>query len=68
MKKVLIINGHPDKESYSSALANAYKKGAIRAGAEVREIILANLEFNPNLASVTENVPTWKRIFWTHSS
>ncbi|CAG5007344.1 hypothetical protein DYBT9275_04025 [Dyadobacter sp. CECT 9275] len=49
MKKVLIINGHPDKESYSSALANAYKKGAIRAGAEVREIILANLEFNPNL-------------------
>lgn len=49
MKKVLIINGHPDSVSFSTALAEAYKKGALRAGAEVREIVLSELDFNPNL-------------------
>jgi hypothetical protein len=28
-KKILILNGHPDKESYNYALAEAYFKGAI---------------------------------------
>ncbi|HRF39237.1 MAG TPA: hypothetical protein PK198_10635 [Saprospiraceae bacterium] len=27
--KILIINGHPDAESYNFALAEAYKKGAL---------------------------------------
>lgn len=49
MKKILIINGHPDKESFNYALANAYKKGAIAAGANVQEINIRELEFNPNL-------------------
>lgn len=47
--KILIINGHPDKESYNFALAEAYKKGAISSGAEVKEIIIRELVFNPNL-------------------
>ncbi len=47
--KILIINGHPDQESYNFALAGAYKKGALSAGAEVKEIIIRDLEFNPNL-------------------
>lgn len=48
-KKILIINGHPDKESYCFALAAAYKKGALDSGAEVQEINIRDLDFNPNL-------------------
>lgn len=48
-KKILIINGHPDVESFNFGLAAAYKKGAIKSGAEVQEIIIRDLEFNPNL-------------------
>ncbi len=49
MKKILIIQAHPDKESYNFALSEAYKKGALAAGAEVQEIIIRELDFNPNL-------------------
>lgn len=49
MKKTLIIQGHPDSESYCRALANAYKVGALSAGAEVQEIIVSELKFNPSL-------------------
>ncbi|MEX0274259.1 MAG: NAD(P)H-dependent oxidoreductase [Flavobacteriaceae bacterium] len=48
-KKVLIINGHPDKESYNYALSDAYKHGAQKSGAVVKEIRIRELEFNPNL-------------------
>ncbi len=40
-KRIVIILGHPDKESYNFALAKAYKKGAEQSGAEVREIIIS---------------------------
>ena len=49
MKKILIINGHPDSESFNAALAESYKKGAIASGAEVKEIIVRELQFNTNL-------------------
>lgn len=49
MKKILIINGHPNRESFDSALAEAYKKGAIGSGADVKEIIIRELDFNANL-------------------
>ncbi|WPR75754.1 NAD(P)H-dependent oxidoreductase [Algoriphagus sp. NG3] len=49
MKKILIINGHPDKESFNYALSDAYKKGAAKAGAEIKEINIRELDFNPNL-------------------
>jgi NAD(P)H dehydrogenase (quinone) len=49
MKKILIIDGHPNKESFNSGLAIAYKKGAISSGAEVKEIVIRELNFNPNL-------------------
>ncbi len=48
-KKILIINGHPDKESYNFGIAEAYKKGAVSSGAEIKEIIIRDLQFNPNL-------------------
>ncbi|GBF49318.1 NADPH dehydrogenase [Leptospira ryugenii] len=43
--KILIINGHPDPESYNKALALAYEKGALATGAEVRSIHLHQLKF-----------------------
>lgn len=49
MKKIAIINGHPNKESFNFGVAEAYKNGAIQAGAEVKEITIADLNFNPNL-------------------
>lgn len=49
MKKILIINGHPDKESFNFALSEAYMKGASQANAEVKVINIRELHFNPNL-------------------
>jgi NAD(P)H dehydrogenase (quinone) len=51
MKKILIINGHPDKQSLCSELAIKYKKGADLAGAECKLVNLADLEFNPSLSN-----------------
>ncbi len=50
MKKIVIINGHPNKDSYNAALAKAYQTGAVSAGAEVKDIAIGELAFNPNLA------------------
>lgn len=47
MKKGLIINGHPDSESFCFALHESYKKGALEKGNEVKEIILTEMDFNP---------------------
>lgn len=49
MKRILIINGHPNKGSFSHALADAYRKGAEMNGAEAEIMQLGELEFNPNL-------------------
>ncbi|GAA5522736.1 NAD(P)H-dependent oxidoreductase [Aliifodinibius salicampi] len=49
MKEILIINGHPNKNSFNSALVEAYKKGALQSNSQVNEIIIADLDFNPNL-------------------
>lgn len=50
MKKILIIQGHPDRESYCHALAGAYQKGALVSGAEVKLINTGDLAFSTNLA------------------
>ncbi len=49
MKKILIINGHPDRESYNYALSEAYQRGAVQSGAELTQLNLADLQFDPNL-------------------
>lgn len=49
MKQVLIINGHPDKESFNYALSEAYIKGANKTNSIMSQINIAELEFNPNL-------------------
>jgi len=71
-KKILIINGHPFKESLNFALAEAYKKGAAKSGAEIKEINIADLQFNANLQygyrKRTELEPdlleSWEKIKW----
>lgn len=50
MKKILIINGHPNKESFCFALAESYKKGADLSGANCKLIHLADLNFGLNLS------------------
>lgn len=72
MRKILLINGHPDKESYCFALAQSYKKGAVESGAEIQEIVLADLQFSPILQfgyrKRTELEPdlldAWDKIQW----
>lgn len=49
MKKIAIINGHPNKDSFNFGLAEAYRFGAVETGAEVKEIVIRDLNFNPNL-------------------
>lgn len=49
MKKILIINGHPDKESFNFALSESYKKGAEKSNATIELINIRELDFNPNL-------------------
>jgi NAD(P)H dehydrogenase (quinone) len=49
MKKILIINGHPDKKSFCFALAESYKKGADSCGSECKLVHLIDLDFNPIL-------------------
>lgn len=71
-KKILIINGHPNKASFNFGLAEAYKKGTSDSGAEVKEIVIAELDFNPNLQfgyqKRTELEPdlleAWEKIKW----
>ena len=48
-KKTLIINGHPDGESYCAALSEAYRTGAEAAGVPTEVINIRDLHFDPNL-------------------
>ena len=46
---VLIINGHPRKDSLSEALVNAYTEGAREAGVNLTKLTLYELAFDPNV-------------------
>lgn len=48
MKKILVINGHPNKESYCSAISQTYAKAAAKAGNEMTLLNLYDLNFDPN--------------------
>jgi NAD(P)H dehydrogenase (quinone) len=71
-KKILIINGHPNRGSFNFGLAKAYKKGAEQAGAEIKEIVIADLKFNPNLQFGYQKrselepdlLAAWEKIIW----
>ncbi len=48
-KKVLVILGHPQRDSFCGALAQAYVTSARTAGCEVQELYLGELQFDPIL-------------------
>ncbi|TNE28009.1 MAG: flavodoxin family protein [Bacteroidetes bacterium] len=51
MKQIVVIVGHPNKESFNYALADAYVQGALQSEAQVSRINIADLDFNPNMSS-----------------
>lgn len=46
---VLILNGHPAKESFSKAMSQAYHAGALQAGHHAEIIHIGDLRFDPIL-------------------
>jgi putative NADPH-quinone reductase len=54
MKNIVVILGHPRLESYNNALSQAYERGATEAGAEVRRLDLAKLEFKTSITAAPD--------------
>ncbi|MDP2651488.1 MAG: NAD(P)H-dependent oxidoreductase [bacterium] len=48
-KRIFILLGHPDKDSFNCTLADEYQRGAEEAGHEVRRMNLGELQFDPIL-------------------
>jgi putative NADPH-quinone reductase len=48
MKQVVIINADINRGEITQALMNAYREGAESMQAIVKEIVIANIRFNPN--------------------
>ena len=49
MKTILILNAHPNKKSFCSALAESYLNGAQSSNADIKLINLIDLNFDPIL-------------------
>jgi NAD(P)H dehydrogenase (quinone) len=49
MKKVFLLLGHPNPDSFNAALLNAYAEGLRNTGAELRISKLSDMQFDPSL-------------------
>jgi putative NADPH-quinone reductase len=49
MKNILIIQGHPDSQSFCSSLADVYQEGAKKSKHKIRRINLGDIKFDPIL-------------------
>lgn len=54
--KILLIDGHPLRDSFCSALGEAYAAGARAAGAEVRTVRVQDLVFDPILHNAYKSI------------
>ncbi|MEH6305479.1 NAD(P)H-dependent oxidoreductase [Olivibacter sp. CPCC 100613] len=48
-KNILLINGHPDKESFNQLITERYIETATSFDVNVRSLMLRELDFDPNL-------------------
>jgi len=72
VKKILVINGHPNSDSFNFGLFDAYKMGAVQSGAEIKQIVIKDLTFNPNLQFGYQKrmelepdlLDSWEKIKW----
>ncbi len=48
-KKIFILLGHPDTDSFNGTLASEYEKGAMEAGHDVRRQNVGEMQFDPIL-------------------
>ncbi len=49
MARIAIIVGHPQDQTFCAALANAYARGALAAGHDVKTFALSHMTFDPIL-------------------
>ncbi len=68
-KRVLVICGHPRRNSFCHALADAYAEGAERVGADVRRLDVVDLDFDihvrnhsPNQQPCEEDIATAREL------
>lgn len=48
-KKIFILVGHPDRDSFNCTLADEYQRGAEEVGHEVRRVNIDEMQFDPVL-------------------
>lgn len=48
-KKIVVLLGHPDAETYSGTMADHYQAGAEDSGHEVRRLNVGDMQFDPIL-------------------
>lgn len=60
-KKILVINGHPRKDSLNFSLADAYIKGAETSGADVKLLNIVDLSFK-HFSTAFDNSKTEENI------
>ncbi len=54
-KKILIINGHPKKDSLNYAISKAYQKGAESSNAEIKQLNIIDLKFEPFMSGFNKD-------------
>jgi putative NADPH-quinone reductase len=56
--RIMIVQGHPDTESFCASLARSYQEGAQSAGHECRLLHVSELSFDSNLAHGYRQIQT----------